>query len=335
MSPTGPHDAIEEWETSIETLAVATTLVCSHHATDPNLWALVVPTSHQDRCSICGARRACVTFADLEVAIVEVVDQSYVTLEESGAFHDEGEWSERVEDIQDILDELLQGAVDEQLLVPLTRFVSRNNAVPYGYVRSRDLWANLYEFHEGDWHEFMDKVRAAGALKAAQDLSAALEPKVRRLFAKIAEIATVQNRFTYAQPSLWRCRQGALAKGYRQAQDLGTAPDGVASAGRLNAAGHSCFYGSTSKRGAVIESAKHGGGDAELWVGQFVASRQVFHLDVMEVPDPPSPFAPDAADTVDALEFLSRFAKTISQPNDPDDTQHYLPTQIFAAFLLA
>jgi hypothetical protein len=55
----------------------------------------------------------------------------------------------------------------------------------------------------------------------------------------------------------------------------------------------------------------------------------------MDVPDVPSVFTPEVADTRDAINFLARFAKTISQPNDPDDTRHYVPTPIFVAYLLA
>jgi hypothetical protein len=87
-------------------------------------------------------------------------------------------------------------------------------------------------------------------------------------------------------------------------------------------------------RGAVIEVAKHCGGDATMWVGRFTPSRPLYHLDVMKVPDAPSVFAPDAADARDALEFLATFANTIRQPND-GDSLHYLPTQIFVAYLLS
>ena len=329
------HDAIEEWESNVEALATETTLVCSRCITDTDLWTSVEPAEEPGLCCFCGTQGNCVTFENLEPVIVEVIGEFYVSVEESGAFHDDGEWSEHVEDIQNIVNELLQDAVDSDVQAPLVRYVSSRNAVQYGFVRTRDLWASLYEFHEGDWHRFMEEARAGEPLKAATGLAAALNPTVRRLFAKITEVATLEDRFREAQPLLWRCRPGPLVADYCHAQELGTAPDGMASAGRLNAAGHSCFYGSTTKRGAVIESAKHGGADVELWAGRFTPSRGVFHLDVMEVPDAPSPFAPDAADTHDAIEFLARFAETIRQPNNPEDTQHYLPTQIFTAYLIA
>jgi len=49
----------------------------------------------------------------------------------------------------------------------------------------------------------------------------------------------------------------------------------------------------------------------------------------------PSPFAPGQADTFDAIKFLIRFAETLREPKPKELGRHYLPTQIFTAYLLA
>ena len=329
----GIHGWLDEWDSNADALATEASLVCARCVLDRELWRRVEAEAEPDNCSFCDHSSSCVSFATLEMVIQNVVESFYLTLEESGAFHDEGEWSERVEDIQDIVGVLLDEAVSASVYEPLKRFTSESMAVPYGWVHRRAVWATLYDYHAGDWATFMDEARTGDPLMAANGLVQSLSPQIRKLFSTITEIATQQGLFDRAQPVVWRCRSGALTDKYTGAGDIGTAPDGFAAGGRLNAAGHSCFYGSTTKRGAVIESAKHGG--TELWTGRFRPSRAVFYFDVLVTPQLPSPFAEHATDTYAALDFLSTFAETISQPNDPADVQHYLPTQIFTAYLLS
>lgn len=333
MSPGGSHDW-ELRESELEDLATAGSLVCSACVTDTALWDAVAVSAESATCSFCGQAGECVTFDDLEPVVVGAVSQFYETFEESGAYHEYGQPSEVTEDIRELVGELLSDAVTSDVWWSLRSYVAGRDSTPYGFVSRNALWATLYDFHEGDWRNFMNEARTGDPDDAA-GMMGQLKSEVWTLFAKISEVAFVQGMFKSVQPTLWRCRPGTLEEGYWAAQDIGTAPVGCANAGRLNMKGDSFFYGGTTKRGAIVESVKHCGPDAELWVGEFTASRKIYHLDLIEIPEEGSPFADDAADTRDALDFLRRFAETISQPNDTKDKQHYLPTQIFAAFLLA
>lgn len=154
------HDALEEWESNVQALAVASTFVCSRCITDSELWRAVTTPLEDAACSFCQRLGECVTFEGLESVIAEVVANSHVTVDESGAFHDEGEWSEDVNDIQDIVSELLQDAVDAPVQASLVRYAAERTAVPHGFVKRRDLWASLYEFHESDWLRFLEEARA-------------------------------------------------------------------------------------------------------------------------------------------------------------------------------
>ncbi|WP_397219645.1 RES family NAD+ phosphorylase [Nocardioides sp. AE5] len=212
------------------------------------------------------------------------------------------------------------------MIAPLTRFAAAANAVEYGFVKQADLWASLYEHDEAAWKIFLLESRSGDIGKAAADLLASLHPRTVSLLERVRQTAVTEGLFQVSEPSLWRCRPGGQDKNFRSANDLGTAPPGCARAGRLNAAGHSCFYGSVTERGAILESAKHAGEAPEFWIGRFEASRPIHHLDVFEVPDPPSPFALGAAHSHEALAFLRRFTASISQPNDPIDERHYLST---------
>lgn len=329
------HEQIEEWEGIVETRAVATTSICAGCVTDPHLWGSVDSEATSGVCVFCSESRACVTFNDLEAVVARTVGAFFVSAEESGAYHDEGEWSERVEDIQEIVEDLLRESIENDALAPLVQYVAGQNAVAYGFVSKRDIWANLSMLDDYAWHQFLEAARSGGPHSGPSNTLGCLNSETRELLERVVTVMFNSGMFQESKPSLWRGRPGDEASHHVDAPSLGTAPAGMAAAGRLNVEGHSCFYGSTTRRGAVIELMKHSGANAEFWVGRFTPSRTVYHLDVFAVPDDPSPFAPDAADTRDALDFLRRFAKTISQPNDPADKEHYRPTQIFTAYLLA
>ena len=165
----------------------------------------------------------------------------------------------------------------------------------------------------------MSQARGLDASPGPANVLASLSDGDLALFEQIVRIAIEQGRFQSAAPSLWRFRPDPSGVGYVSGREIGTAPDGLAGPSRMTAQGHSAFYGSTTKRGAAIEVAKHCGQNVRLRGGRFSPSRSFYYLDVMEPPEPPSMFAPDAADTFDAITFLKRFAKSVSQPNDPSD----------------
>jgi hypothetical protein len=192
----------------------------------------------------------------------------------------------------------------------------------------------------------MDRARNGQVKLAAHDLLKDLPEDVLDLFGRIEKYAQLEGLYRSETPVLWRGRPGKLDDSFRTGREIGSAPAIFAASGRLNARGQSVFYGATNLHGAVIEMANHHGPDVELWCGRFTPSRSLFHLDVMRVPESPSPFAPGAANTFDAISFLIRFAETLREPkparqeHEEDDDywvrldRHYLPTQVFTAFLL-
>ncbi len=331
---TTPHDVMEDCVDRVTQLNDPNTRVCQQCVTDTHLWASVAEDAENADCDFCGTTTQVVTFENLAVVVEGVLGDLYLSAEESGAYHDDGEWSETVEDVQVILDDLLNGAVENDVSAPLVAFIAERNAVDHGFVLQRDVWASLYDFHEGAWRHFMTQARDGNITTAAQNFLTVLPADVIDLFRRIVQVAELEGLFKHAAPLLWRCRPGTSEVEYKAGVDIGSPPAEWAGDGRLNAMKQSVFYGSTTLRGAVIEMVNHHGEDVELWAGQFTPSRRLYHLDVMEPPPLPSPFAPGAADTHDAILFLGRFAATIRQPKS-GEPRHYLPTQIFVAFLLA
>lgn len=328
-----PHEALDEWQDTVTRLSDGRTRVCRECVPDDDLWASVVWDAAPDRCDVCGDASATVTFEVLAETVEAVMGEVWVSVEESGAYHDDGRWSERVEDVAVLVEELLAGAVGDQALAPLVDFVAGRNAVDYGFVRRRDVWGTLYDLDEGAWRTFMDRAGTGDIETATREVLAALPDDVLSLFERIEQVALVAGLFRQSSPALWRCRKGTREDGHRTVSRLGSAPAQYAADGRLNMRRQSVFYGSTTLRGAVIEMRHHHGEDVELWAGRFSTSRPLYYLDVLETPAFPSPFAPGAADTDDAIRFLDRFATTIRQRRT-DNPRHYLPTQIFVSFLL-
>lgn len=101
------HDELEEWESRIAELSTPSTRTCRECVTDSDLWAAVSSKGKQGVCDFCSSSGSCVTFEDLAAILEDVLEQHYLTVKESGAFHDEGEWSERVSDVPEILDGIL------------------------------------------------------------------------------------------------------------------------------------------------------------------------------------------------------------------------------------
>lgn len=327
---------MEEWEVWVAELNTPETNVGKECITDLYLWAAVEDDAEDGTCDFCGAVSRCVTFENLLPVIDDVLNQFFVTLEESGAYRDNGEWSETQHTTDDVLEyEILPGAVDDQVLGPLIRFFDERIVADHGFVLRRDVLASLHDFDEGAWRNFIKKARSGDIAAATDDLLGQLEPDVLDLFRRVEEYAQLHGLFKTATPVLWRCRPGSLDDNFRTGNSIGSAPKEHAADGRLNARQQSVFYGSTSLRGAVIEVANHKGPHVDLWAGEFTPTKALYHLDVMEPPPWPSPFASGAADTFDAIKFLIRFAETLREPKPEELGRHYLPTQIFTAYLLA
>lgn len=329
-----PHEAIEARQDELERLTQPETQLCEHCVEYRDLWGAVAGQARSAKCDFCGRRAAAVTFEILAPEIENVLYSFYVSLEESGAYRDDGEWSETVHDVQVILEDVLLEAVDTAAWQPLVDFVAGRNAIDYGFVRQRDVWGSLYDFDAGDWRLFMQAARDGHFETAKISLLAALPPDTLELFRRIQDIAHRAGMFKHAKPLLWRCRRGVKAEAPQSGSDLGSPPAAFAGDGRLNARGQSVFYGSTTLPGAVVEVASHIAPDVELWSGQFTPSRALYYLDVKDTPPRPSRFAPGARDEWDAVDFLQRFSSSISEPRTGHPS-HYLPTQIFVAFLLA
>ncbi|HTW65501.1 MAG TPA: RES family NAD+ phosphorylase [Bryobacteraceae bacterium] len=117
---------------------------------------------------------------------------------------------------------------------------------------------------------------------------------------------------------------------------IGPPPSNLASAGRMNAAGISVFYGATDERVALAEVRPPGG--SRVLVGRFEVVKRLKLLDLEAfdlVADPRgSPFDEDHVMQLKRTAFLRGLSRRISRPVMPhDELSDYLPTQAAADFL--
>jgi hypothetical protein len=121
----------------------------------------------------------------------------------------------------------------------------------------------------------------------------------------------------------------------RPERDLGPPPFALAKAGRMNAAGISVFYGSTSPEVALAEIRPPVG--SHVVVARFQMKRTVRLLDVealSEVLVAGSLFDPNYSRRLAQQKFLKKLRQRITMPVMPDDEPfEYLITQAVADFL--
>lgn len=118
------------------------------------------------------------------------------------------------------------------------------------------------------------------------------------------------------------------------ARELGPPPSERATAGRLNAAGISVFYGALSADTAAAEVRPSVGG--VIVVGRFLLQRSLRLLDLTQIHAgfTGSVFNPEYADRAARLRFLKGFHRLIARPIQVDDEPlEYLPTQVVAEYV--
>jgi hypothetical protein len=109
----------------------------------------------------------------------------------------------------------------------------------------------------------------------------------------------------------------------------------AATAGRMNPAGISVFYGATSEDVAIAEVRPSVG--SLVVVGSFVPIRPLRLLDLTQLrglKSPGSVFAPGYKERVSRAQFLRGFHRLVVQPVQPqDEPLEYLPTQAVAEYV--
>ncbi|MDE0330567.1 MAG: RES family NAD+ phosphorylase [Nitrospinae bacterium] len=133
-----------------------------------------------------------------------------------------------------------------------------------------------------------------------------------------------------------RAESGVKVGAIRQhpAGELGPPPANVASAGRMNPAGISVFYGALSEDTAIAEVRPSVG--SLVVIGRFSSSRVLRLLDLTQIGIgfTASIFRSDCKQRMTRLRFLEAFHTLIARPVQPhEELINYIPTQAVAEYV--
>ncbi|WP_374531620.1 HEPN-associated N-terminal domain-containing protein [Acinetobacter sp.] len=129
----------------------------------------------------------------------------------------------------------------------------------------------------------------------------------------------------------FRVRSHSDAEPFKTFNDVGVAPRGIASAGRMNPAGISYFYVAYDEATATNEVIT----DQDHWsIAKFRLKQKISVIDFSNIPILPSQFDVNAFKLREKIHFLHDFVDDLSQPVQKDGREHidYVPTQIISEF---
>jgi hypothetical protein len=287
-------------------------------------------------CMQCGKRRAAMEFGDLAVLIDDVVQEHF-----RPARDDEGQ------DFAELVAE--QAGLDAGVGQQIQEWLSSRR----GYSMVRDGEENVYEaaWVEGRldrepysrrWRDFKKSVR-----QEARFFNDRAEEWLTDIFFEIESQADWQGRpavrtISPGDPDAMFYR-GRVAQSDDELRlfladpvaQIGPPPPGTASAGRMNAAGVSVFYGALDLPTCRAEIRPPVGSHAVF--GQFALLRPIKVLDFEALTWTAvtgSIFDSYYARRVERAGFLRTFGSEISEPVMPrDEAFGYVPTQIVADFI--
>lgn len=309
-------------------------LVCHECVGDPFLKAEIKANGRAGLCSRCARRRRAISVDDLKWRIDEVFKSNF----QPGLGRD----AARIfADIAGIGEAFAGELVDDL-------------SSSYGYLAGRGRCDDPYDFegfeecgpdHEAAddrWHAFQKTVRQEARFfnRAAEnwldDIFTGLDAQrtwgnegvICRIGVDDENSGFYRARVASSEAELGRILSSPMA-------ELGPPPNGNASAGRMNAAGVSVFYGAVDVETCISEIRPPVG--ASVVVGRFHLLRPVRLLDfdlLAQIEAHGSHFDPHYIRKRDGVHFLRAFGRQIARPILPgDEAFGYLPTQVVADYL--
>jgi hypothetical protein len=281
-------------------------------------------------CAQCGQEREAVTEFDLGQWIETVLEDHF----------EPGEGDSIATIIEEIagLNETLSEEIAESL-ASIAGYQASGGETFYdsddGYVVAR----RYPDMSDRRWESFRDSVRAE-----ARFFNRTAEKWLDHVFGSLSEDRTWHGKEVFktieAGVGFFRARHVAdVAKAYeilgRPAALLGPLPNGKGSAGRMNAAGVSVFYGALDIDTCIAEIRPPVGSIALSARFDLVRPVRLLDFDLLETVEAKcSHFDPEYDEKQERAMFLRAFGRRIAQPVMPDDEAFgYLPTQIVADYL--
>jgi hypothetical protein len=297
---------------------------------DPFLKSRIRAEGGIETCEQCGEDRESVSEFDLGQWIEEVLEAHF----EPG---DGDDIPSIIEQIAGLQPEFAQQIADE--LGSLAGYVASGGETFYdsdeGYVAIQ----NPSDVRDHQWETFSQSVRSR-----ARFFNREAEEWLAKIFGPLSEDRTWRGEAVIKTCDIgtgfYRARHVPTeAKAYEilrsPAAQLGPLPNGAGSAGRMNAAGVSVFYGAFDVETCVAEIRPPVGSTVVSARFELQRPLQLLDFDLLEmVVAKASHFDPDYAMKMERALFLRAFGRRIAEPVMPGEEGFgYLATQIVADYL--
>jgi hypothetical protein len=325
--------------------------ICHECVGETYLAEMIAASGHPARCSYCDDTAPAWSISELADQIEAVFERHYTRTSEQPehSYMFEHGWEregapvidaieaaagiprEAAEDAQETLNERFWDK-DSAMLGEETEFCAESH---YEETFSGDhAWRR-------EWREFENSIRTEARFfsKAAASHLAKVFGAIDKLQAGHGSLV-VQAGPGHRLKHLFRARVFQATEGVekgigRPDKELGPPPPKLASAGRMNAAGISVFYGATRAEVAISEVRPPVG--SRVVVAKFHLTRSIKLLDLTAldtVVEKGSIFDPHYRERLARAFFLRSLGGQMTRPVMPDDqTLDYLPTQAIADFL--
>lgn len=288
-------------------------------------------------CMSCGKKRAAMEFIPLTRRIDEAVQEHYAPNSDG----DGQNWAEIVAEQAAIGPEIAEEM--RQWLSSTRGYSARKDGGEDDYDRS-----TVYDERRHDrgtylrrWEQFKDSVK-----QEARFFNRHAEAYLDDIFTGIEQLASwngIPVISTWEPSPVTPLVRARVAQSDAElttylsnpAKELGPPPPGTASAGRMNAAGVSVFYGAMDIPTCRAEVRPPVGSHVVFALFEFLRPLRILHMDALaRIAVPGSIFDPDYPVRLARAAFLRNFGDEIAQPVMPrDEAFGYLPTQIVADYI--
>lgn len=311
--------------------------VCHVCVKDPYLKAEIKAAKVKAACLHCGMTRPAMNAWALARRIDDTIQQLYVTSRED----DGPDWAELVAE---------EAQIDPAIAEVMRQSLSHSRGYSARKDGEEDIWDSsaVYEESRLDrgpylrrWEQFKESVK-----QEARFFNRHAETYLDDIFTGIEEQASWQGETVIRKwrPSTTRqlvrarvAQSDAEITTYlsNPSKEIGPPPKGTASAGRMNAAGVSAFYGAMDVATARAEVRPPVGSHAVFARFDILRPLRILDMDALaRIAVKGSIFASDYSTRLGRAAFLRNFGNEIAQPVMPrDEVFGYLPTQVVADYI--
>ncbi|AMP15503.1 HEPN-associated N-terminal domain-containing protein [Collimonas pratensis] len=314
--------------------------VCAECIEDPFLKVLITENAEACECSYCGHTSDTPTAAPAACvmeAIADTVFYWYGAPQDIGVPYEDGEWAVQTSDTAEVLRELELDCQDQFYDDVLSGFHNSCWADC-----SEGFWAasRQNQLLPRAWKSFVKTVKHQTRFHfLAQKDGVAYDRDYLTPDELLSSIAEHLRKFGMLREipggsAIFRCRvRNPHDEWDLDEAQLGAPPSERASAGRMNPAGISYFYGAFEPGTAIGEVVAHP--PTVVALGAFMTTDPLTIADLTKLPPIPSVFDGSQRDEREAILFLWEFTRQVSRPIQKNGMEHieYVPSQVVCEYL--